>query len=275
MDSRYNDVFFPPERPNKMTTIAAGADDVVAGRPLTQEQIRSYKEEGYVVLPGLLSPEAAETLKREVMDIMEIIGLGQTKLKQSHEYLGGSALDGFVNSANLRGIAGTLMEGVAALYLPFTAVKSGGGGGEFHFHQDNQYTRFDGPGINLWFALSPMTEENGCLRMVPRSHLHGTLPSAQSPDGDNHKTITFAPEEFVPVLMQPGDCVAFTRLTVHGSGPNVSGEHRVAYAVQYHRDDVNFSLDGGQTWKFLQENPRWSTGPVAAITPPKGKIDGH
>jgi 2-oxoglutarate-dependent dioxygenase len=75
--------------------------------------------------------------------------------------------------------------------------------------------------------------------------------------------------------MRPGDCVAFSRLTVHGSGPNVSNEPRVAYAVQFHRDDVNYSLDGGQTWTFLKDNPRWKTGPVDAISVPKNKLDGH
>lgn len=247
----------------------------IAPRQISPEELKQYKEEGYVVLKGLLSPAFAADLKAEVMGIMEQIGLGTTKLKQTTEYLAGGRIDRLANSPELLAVAATLMEGPSTLYMPFTAVKSGGGGGEFHFHQDNQYTRFDGPGINLWCALTPMTEANGCLKVVPYSHMHGTLPSAQSPDGDSHRTITFQPEEFVSVLMEPGDCVAFSRLTVHGSGPNTTGEHRVAYAIQYHRNDVNFSTDGGQTWASLLEKPRWKTGPVATITVPKGKLDGH
>jgi len=256
------------------TAVSTDSSAIVPPRRLTPDEVTSYQQEGCLLLPGLLSPEDAARLRAEVMEIMEVIGLGTSKLKQSHEYLAGRLLDAFVNSSNLRDIAAQLMEGPATLYLPFTAVKSGGGGGQFHFHQDNQYTRFDGPGINLWFALAPMTEENGCLKVVPRSHLSGTLPSF-SPDGDGHKAVTFEPEAFVSVLMQPGDCVAFSRLTVHGSGQNITDQPRVAYAVQFHRDDVNYSLDGGQTWKFLKDNPRWSTGPVAQITVPKGKVDGH
>lgn len=265
------------------TTIPAAADPV--GSPdaaLPPNAIAHYQREGYVLLPGLVSPEAARALRAEVMNIMDTIGLGTTKLKQSSEYLAGGALDTLVNSARLRNIASRLMDAPATLYLPFTAVKSGAnaasgsgsGGGRFHFHQDNQYTRFDGPGINLWFALAPMTPENGCLQVVPRSHEHGTLASF-SPDGDGHKSVTFEPDDFVSVVMQPGDCVAFSRLTVHGSGANASPDSRVAYAVQFARDDVNYSLDGGQTWTFLKNNPRWRTGPVKAITVPKDKLDGH
>jgi 2-oxoglutarate-dependent dioxygenase len=248
--------------------------DIIAPRTLTDEEIRFYQDEGYLILRRLITPEASEILREEVMQIMDIIGLGQTKLKQSGEYLPGSGLDSLVNSPVLLSLAEALMGGPSTLYLPFTAVKSARGGGQFHFHQDNQYTRFDGPGINLWTALSPTTEENGCLQVVPRSHLSGTLPS-HSPDGDGHRAVTFEPNDFVSVSMDPGDCIAFSRLTVHGSGPNITAEPRVAYAVQYHRDDVNFSLDGGETWKYLKDNPRYSTRPVNQITVPKDKIEGH
>ncbi|MES2463723.1 MAG: phytanoyl-CoA dioxygenase family protein [Armatimonadota bacterium] len=253
---------------------ATSEREIITPRTLTEEEIRFYQMEGYVVLRSLLTPDASQALYSEVMNIMEIIGLGHTKLKQSGEYLPGSGLDTFINSSVMLSLAEALMGGESTLYMPFTAVKSGGGGGEFHFHQDNQYTRFDGPGINLWTALSPMTEENGCLKVVPRSHLHGTLPS-HSPEGDGHRAVTFEPEDFVSVSMDPGDCIAFSRLTVHGSGPNISAKPRVAYAVQYHRDDVNYSLDSGETWTSLKENPRWKTRPVDQISIPKGKIDGH
>lgn len=240
---------------------------------LTENEIRFYKEEGYLLLPGLLSEADAAALRREVRDIMDQIGLPLTKLKQTTEYLADSALDALVNSEALRAVAAQLLGGPSRLYMPFTAVKSGGGGGRFHFHQDNQYTTFDGPGINLWIALQPMTPDNGCLQVVPRSHRDGTLPSTLSGDGDSHKKVTFEPTAFLPVRMRAGDCIAFSRLTVHGSGPNTTDEPRVAYAVQFHRDDVRIRQE--DRWELLKDNPRYRTGPVAAITVPKGKIDGH
>ena len=260
---------------NRLISQATPENDPVQAACLpTNEQVNHYNDAGYVLLKNVISAQDAARLKADVMSIMDAIGLASTKLKQTREYLAGSALDFFVNSDTLRQIAGRLMGGDATLYLPFTAVKSGGGGGEFHFHQDNQYTRFDGPGINLWFALVPMRLDNGCLKVVPHSHDNGTLPSF-SPDNDGHKSITFAPEAFFPAIMEPGDCIAFSRLTVHGSGPNTTGEHRVAYAVQFFRDDVNASTDGGETYVSLKENPRYTVGPVKKITPPTQKTDGH
>ena len=242
---------------------------------LTPEQLRTYKEEGFVLIKGLIPAEAVQALNHEVMDIMARIGLPFTKLKQTIEYLEDSHLDGLVNNPNLKSIADQVMEGPSSVYLPFTAVKSGGGGGRFHFHQDNQYTRHDAPSCNLWMALAPMTPENGCLQIVPRSHLKGTLESMVSGDGDDHRKVLFEPSDFVHVVMEPGDCVAFTRLTVHGSGQNVTEDPRVAYAVQFHRNDTRWLDRETNTWKLLLDEPRFKVGPVKEISVPKGKTDGH
>jgi len=255
--------------------IAEPVAAAIAPFELTGNEVAFYEREGYLMLPGLLSEETAREVVGEVRAIMDVIGLGQSKLRQTTEYLPGSRLDSLVNDPTLRALAGQLMGGPATLYMPFTAVKSGNGGGTFHYHQDNQYTEFDGPGINFWFALGPMTPENGCLQVAPRSHRHGTLPVLPSGDGDQHRRAEWDPADFLPLRMRPGDCVAFSRLTVHGSGPNVTPQPRVAYAVQFHRDDVNARWAGGD-WVRLKGHPRWPTAPVHAITPPQhASLDGH
>ncbi|MGH9916656.1 MAG: phytanoyl-CoA dioxygenase family protein, partial [Pyrinomonadaceae bacterium] len=241
---------------------------------LTDEQVRSYKDEGYLLIPDLVSQKSAAALRREVLDIMRVIGEETSKLRQSNQYLKGSGLDALINSPHLRAITERLMGGLSSVYLPFTAVKSTGGG-RFHFHQDNQYTRFDGPGINLWVALQEINLENGCLQVVPRSHLQGTLEAVESGDDDTHKKITWEPSDFVPIKMQPGDGIAFSRLTVHGSGPNTTSEPRVGYAIQFHHNNVRALIDG--EWRLLVEHPRWSTAPVREIVAPRGNemLDGH
>jgi len=110
--------------------------------------------------------------------------------------------------------------------------------------------------------------------VVPRSHLAGT-EEAISPDGDGHRAVTQDPTRFLPVRMNPGDVIAFSRLTIHGSGPNHTDEPRLAYAVQFHRDDVSAVWDG-EAPRHLKENPRWNTGPAQQLTPPDaGGRDGH
>lgn len=243
---------------------------------ISEEQINHYWEEGYVVIPNLLTREAAETLRNEILGIFQESGMPQTKLSQTPEYLAGSNIDHLVNGSEVLDVSAKLLRGSTSLFCIFTAVKAGGGGGRFHFHQDNQYTRFDGPGINLWFALQKMTPENGCIQLIPGSHKEGTLAAVDSGDGDTHKRIAWEPSNFIPVPMEPGDCVAFTRLTVHGSGVNNTSEPRIGYAVQLHRDDTKAKFPDGEI-RLLKETPRYNLGPVAEISrfQEGRRIEGH
>ena len=225
--------------------------DPVKPLTLAPGEIQFFQKYGFLVIPGLLADNAVTPLHDEVMEVMQLIGLAMDKLKQTTEYLAGRRVDALVNSPRLRQVATQLLGGPSSLYLPFTAVK-GTGGGRFHFHQDNQYTR-----------------------IVPGSHLNGTLDSIESGDGDEHRKVPMEPDDFLPVRLRPGDCVAFTRLTVHGSGPNLLPIPRVAYAVQFHRDDVNWLDRKTGQWKSLKQFPPRSLTPVQSLRTPTSKTDGH
>jgi phytanoyl-CoA hydroxylase len=247
-----------------MSTAAAVVDPVRAPA-LHPDEVTFYKDEGYLLLPNLLDPAAVAALREETLAILqaEQRDLAKAKLVQSNRYLIGSRTDGLVNSPVLRELVGQLLEGPSSLYFPFTAVKSARAGGRFDFHQDNQYTRHDGPSLNMWFALEEMTPANGCLVIEPRSHLQGTLEAGTSADGDGHRRVLTDPVRRYLVRMRPGDCVAFSRLTVHGSGPNTTPDHRVGYAVQFHRDDTRALIDG--EWRLLKSHPRFESGAVTAL----------
>lgn len=236
-------------------------NDPVLPLTLAPEEIAFYQREGYLLLPGLLTPDTIATMREETLKILtsKQQNLTGKKLVQTADFVAGSQLASLISSEHLRQLVEQLLAGPACLYMPFTAVKSAGGGGSFEFHQDNQYTRHDGPALNMWFALQDMTPENGCLRIEPRSHLDGTRESEQSRDGDHHRRVLQDPEHQYLLRMRAGDCIAFSRLTVHGSGPNTSDTHRVGYAVQFHRHDVNALIDG--EWKLLKDNPRYNLTP--------------
>lgn len=252
------------------------SDAVVSAISLTTGEVEFYKREGYLPLPGFVIGPAVDALRTEVFEALEAKGVARAalgkaagsadKLRQCSQYLAGSGLDRLINGEATLGVASRLIGGPASRYLPFTAVKAGGGGGTFHFHQDNNYTVHQPAvgSINIWVALDDMTPENGCLQIVPSSHLRGQLASRDSDDGDHNQQIDVDPTMCLPIRMRAGDAVAFTRLTVHGSGPNTTDRPRVAYALQYHRDDVRWLDKESGQWQLLSDTPRFATAPVTA-----------
>ncbi|MCA9681194.1 MAG: phytanoyl-CoA dioxygenase family protein [Myxococcales bacterium] len=110
----------------------------------------------------------------------------------------------------------------------------------FRPHQDYAYWRDYGcpfPEAHAVFiAIDAATRANGCLELMPRSHLLGTLPHASwSARGSDHgvapevlRQLLDAGYQFIAIEAEPGDAILFHGNTIHGSGDNDSPEPRVA-----------------------------------------------
>jgi 2-oxoglutarate-dependent dioxygenase len=239
--------------------------NIVAYQDITDNEIDFYKEQGYLVMPGFVNPDHVKQLKEECFEVLEAEGVNRQKLQKASEtadklrntniYYEGSGLDELINGERSLHIASRLIGGKAYRYFPFAVVKSAGGGGNFHFHQDNNYTQHEPAegSLNIWVALVDMTPDNGCLQIVPGSQKKGVLEWENAGDGDVHKKIKGEIGDPFPVRMRAGDAIAFSRLMVHGSGKNATTNPRVAYALQYHREDVNYKDKETNKWKKLIE----------------------
>ena len=115
-------------------------------------------------------------------------------------------------------------------------------------------------------ALDPADEQNGCLQVVPGSHL---LPVLCTQKADTTLSFTDVgvpmPEglESVPVLMEPGDVIFFNGSLIHGSPPNTSADRfRRAITGHYISADVRqvakyyqpaLGMDGRELWLEVSE----------------------
>jgi ectoine hydroxylase-related dioxygenase (phytanoyl-CoA dioxygenase family) len=100
-------------------------------------------------------------------------------------------------------------------------------------HQDNGYGRLEPmTDVTVWVALVDTDESNGGLTLLPGSHRLGLLPHDQA--GMN-PLLREARVEMRPlaVPLRAGEAVAFSGLTLHGSGPNHSDSARPALFVRY------------------------------------------
>ena len=110
----------------------------------------------------------------------------------------------------------------------------------FRPHQDYAYWRDYGcpfPEAHAAFiSIDRATQANGCLRVVPRSHLLGTLEHGSwSARGSDHgvqpermQALLDAGYSFTPIETAPGDVVLFHGNTIHGPEDNNSDQPRLA-----------------------------------------------
>ena len=112
-------------------------------------------------------------------------------------------------------------------------------GGEKPWHQDAAYFRGSDPGLmfGVWIALDPATSENGCMEVVPGSHLAGPAPHIPHEDIN---LCTIRPDHVradqrVAIPLQPGDALVFHSLIHHYTAANRSDLRRRALQFHYHQ----------------------------------------
>jgi ectoine hydroxylase-related dioxygenase (phytanoyl-CoA dioxygenase family) len=124
------------------------------------------------------------------------------------------------------------------------------------WHQDQEYwdAALEGELLTAWIAISDVPASSGPMRFVQGSHRWGLLKAGDFFSGDLdfiRKRIEDAKgggewNETAAVL-SPGGVSFHHRLTVHGSGPNVSPHPRVSFAV--HLRTEKSSLRRGTRWQ--------------------------
>ncbi|RVX40330.1 ectoine hydroxylase-related dioxygenase (phytanoyl-CoA dioxygenase family) [Nonomuraea polychroma] len=210
--------------------------------------VRSYRDNGYVLVKGLLSREEARAYREECHAVLarlrrtdptwgsarELAGR-PTELRHCHDaQFYSAAFARLMVDPRFTDVAAALM-GSENVQLHHTKifVKPAEKGSPFPMHQDAAHfphTRHTVGAAIFHFDDAP--EEKGCVRVVPGSHRDGLLPHIE--EGGWHLPLSEWPlEAAVPVEAEAGDVLFFTYLTVHGSGVNRAAEARTTLLIQF------------------------------------------
>jgi hypothetical protein len=225
-------------------------------RVLSQE-VEQFARDGFVHLPGVLSAAELAEIEAVYQRFLrrEIAVAGRDFCDMSGQYGGDAAEFGIVNvmlprryypawqgnalEQRAASIARQLCgEGMVLDYDQLIAKPPRRSGGVFPWHQDLAYW-IDTPDTRtatVWLALDDTTEENGCMRFVPGSHLHPLRPHRPmhgSRDA-SHALCAEVDEARDGVRLVPirrGDATVHGERVLHGSGGNRSDGWRRAYVV--------------------------------------------
>lgn len=232
-------------------------------RGITEDEIRTYEEDGIVCLRQLFDRDTVKRLQDAAeadMAAPSPMGLNATRDGQGH-FFGDTfvwrhleELHDFVFESPSADIAAALLRAskVNLLFDQFL-IKMPGTSTPTLWHHDAPYWPVAGSQVcTIWLALDPVTKASGAVEYVCGSHRWGKRFKAVAfKDQDLYKEdLPPVPDieamrselKFVQFELEPGDCTVHHGLTVHGAPGNSSTElKRRAYIVRWMGDDVTYN----------------------------------
>jgi hypothetical protein len=219
---------------------------------LTNTEIDSYLGRGYLVPNFRLPLEQIDRL-RSTLDqlIRDNPGVRPEKLVSAHVVGQGGGMNDegvkgsqeFLNLAMEPGILDMVEQLIGPdiiLWGCHVFCKPAGDGHETPWHQDGHYWPMRPLATcTVWVALDESTVENGCLRVIPKSHAakftHPHLLEDRTDLVLNLRTRedAFDASQAVDLQLQPGQMSMHDVYMIHGAAVNRSSKRRAGVALRY------------------------------------------
>jgi ectoine hydroxylase-related dioxygenase (phytanoyl-CoA dioxygenase family) len=225
---------------------------------LTEEQVQFFKEQGYLRLEQISSPEEVQFLK-SVYDRLFAQKVGReqgayfdavspdeddnkphTSPQIIDPVLFAPELKDTLFRANALSIAKQLLGPKAYGSFDHAILKPPGIGAPTPWHQDEAFRLDYAPGydeISIWIPLQPVDNTNGCMEFLPGSHRQPILRHASPSNDPRIHALTcvgdFDETKAVPCPLPAGGCTIHHTRTLHHSGANTSQTPRRAYILGF------------------------------------------
>ena len=236
---------------------------------LTKEMLDTYWKQGFVVVPDLIEQSYLDTWVNRLSDIVEkriepadgmlvmkdvMVAKGSVSpdsrmeaIAKIQDYEKDPVLDSYTtHAAVLECVEQIVGKDVQTIHT-MLINKPPNVDGRHPLHQDLLYFPFRPADkiVASWTALEPVTRENGCLVVLPKTH-RGELLKHGNPDWENLNAGYFGAEgvdtgERIHLEMNPGDTVFFHPILLHGSGRNRTQGYRRAISAHYSAVDVEWA----------------------------------
>ena len=215
---------------------------------LSPDEIQRYRDEGFVVPNFRLSAEHVTGLRAALDGV--IAANPETRPEQlvsvHTEERGAEGVRGnelFLELARHKEILDLVEQLIGpdlVLWGCQAFCKPAGNGMEVPWHQDGHYWPIKPLATcTVWIAIDDSAIENGCLRVIPRSHREQTLHSHLVEDrtdvvlNQRVEEDLFDDSTAVDVELEAGQMSLHDVYLIHGSNPNRSPRRRAGLAIRY------------------------------------------
>lgn len=199
-----------------------------------------YQAQGYICPIRVIPEQAAANLAQKVADIEAEFGAEADDLLRSNiHYLFPDLYDLVCDPAILDHVEAVLGPDILCWSSSFFS-KPPHDPSFVSWHQDLTYWGLEPADVvTAWVAITPSTKANGCMRVVPGSHLPGQQDHKDTFAANNllsrGQVLDVAVDEgdSVDLVLAPGEMSLHHVLIVHGSEANQTDLPRHGFAIRY------------------------------------------
>jgi ectoine hydroxylase-related dioxygenase (phytanoyl-CoA dioxygenase family) len=241
----------------------------MSSKKLSDEQIKSFHRDGYIVIKNFCSPQEIDKLYKTatgdhsiVDNALDLNDLSGKKTKLSLWFTPGNDVFGYLTrSERMVNSVAQLMDSVAPVchFHSKLMQKEPKVGGAWEWHQDYGYwykNQFMFPDqlLSVMIALTKANKENGCLQVIRGSHKLGRVNHGFSGEqvGADMVMVNNALKtmDLVYCEIEPGDALFFHSNLLHRSEANLSDYPRWSIISCYNAQSNPAYNETSLSWKI-------------------------
>jgi len=205
---------------------------------LSLNQLKQYKDEGFVSPINVFSKEKAKEIRDEIELIEKEIPEELEKSGRYNAHLISPLLDEVTHDPKILDAVQSLIGEDILVCGTTLFIKNPNEKGFVSYHQDAKYIGLEPHNwVTAWVAITDSNEHNGCMRMWSGSHKDNLKEHDQKFNQGNlltrGQTVQNVPKEKItPLVLTAGQMSLHHPTTVHGSDINKSDDRRIGFVIQ-------------------------------------------
>jgi len=219
---------------------------------LTPDEVAQYNRDGYFVYRHpVLAADKFDRLRDYFDKILGELGEGERPEAMDVPHFMYPELFEWAFDKDVLALVEPILGPDLALFSTHFICKPKGNGKRVPWHEDSFYWKGQIEPMEvctIWLALDPSTTENGCMYVIPKTHVTGQKGFSDYDDVDPSKNV-FATEikavqrddsAKVAIELEPNQCSLHDGRIIHGSEANLSDKRRCGWTLRFTSTAVKY-----------------------------------
>lgn len=234
-----------------------------AAHRLTPGEVAQYHDQGYHIFrQPVFSPEKFAGLKNCFEKILSNLETDVRPESMDVPHFQHPELFEWLMADEVLDLVSPILGPDIALFASHFICKPRGNGKRVPWHEDSHYwntmiTPMEV--VTVWVAIDPSSTENGCMRIIPRTHTSGKqgfsdyddLKPGEAVFNDEIKATQRDSTQAIPIELEANQCSLHDGRIIHGSEPNTSSKRRCGYTMRFVSTRVRANHEQIGAWHHL------------------------